>query len=83
MFKAFQAASQSTFSWNLVDFGRPVGSLGMAESSHFAIKIRSAFPGALILVSVVRAGENPWRGAGVRGSRLGGGIPFQEIPGAD
>ena len=57
--KAFQAASQSTFSWILVDFGRPVGSLGMAESSHFAIKIRSAFPGALILVSVVRAGENP------------------------
>ena len=27
--------------------------------------------------------ELSWRGAGVRGSRLGGGIPFQEIPGAD
>jgi len=81
--KAFPAAAQSTFSWTRVDFGRPVGYPGMAESSDFAIKIRSAFPGALILVSVVPAGASWWRGAGVRGGRLGRGIPFQEIPGAD
>ena len=81
--KPFQAAPQSTSSWTVADFGRPVGYPGMAESSHFAIKIRSAFPGALILVSVVPAEEKSRRGAGVRGSWLGRGIPFQEIPGAD
>ena len=59
-----------------VSFG---GSVGI----HLALVGPSNFGSIFGCVSETAHDELISRGAGVRGGRLGRGIPFQEIPGAD
>ena len=58
-------------------------SFGISIGIHFAFVEPSIFGSFFGCVSETAVDELRCRGAGVRGSRLGGGIPFQEIPGAD
>ena len=58
-------------------------SFGTSIGIHFVFMEPSIFGSFFGCVSETAHDELISRGAGVRGGRLGRGIPFQEIPGAD
>ena len=58
-------------------------SFGTSIGIHFVFMKPSIFGSFFGCVSEAAVDKLYRRGAGVRGSRLGRGIPFQEIPGAD